>query len=65
MIDTRAGLKRWQASILYGGLVELVDTLDLGSSALRVWVRVPRPLLATAKQVAPDGQNVDVKTVRS
>ena len=34
MIDTQAGLKLWQASILYGGLVELVDTLDLGSSAL-------------------------------
>lgn len=50
---------------LHGGLVELVDTLDLGSSALCVWVRVPRPLLATAKQVAPDGQKVDVETVRS
>ncbi len=47
MIDTRAGLKYWHTSILYGGLVELVDTLDLGSSALCVWVRVPRPLLET------------------
>ena len=65
MIDTQAGLKCWQTSILYGGLAELVDASDLGSDALSVWVRVPCPLLATAKQVAPDGQNVDVETVRS
>lgn len=33
MVDTRAGLKCWQSSTLYGGLAELVDASDLGSDA--------------------------------